>query len=112
MATLAQTQDPTRAPQSWQAESECVLGMNPDRVARGLGWFSIGLGLAELLAPEGIARLVGSRNHKTLVRSYGIRELAAGIGILTRPSNPAPFVWSRVVGDLVDLASLGGTVAN
>jgi uncharacterized membrane protein len=112
MATLVQTQDPTRPAQSWQTQSERVLGMDPDRVARGLGWFSIGLGVAELLAPDGIARLVGTRNHKTLLRSYGLRELAAGIGILARPSNPAPFVWSRVAGDLVDLASLGGTLAN
>ena len=26
--------------------------MSPDTIVKGLGWFSIGLGLAELLAPR------------------------------------------------------------
>lgn len=31
----------------------------PGHVATGLGWFSIGLGLAELLAPREVARVTG-----------------------------------------------------
>lgn len=76
------------------------------QLARGLGWFSLGLGVAEVIAPGSIARLVGARNHEWLTRSYGLRELAAGAGILSN-RKPAAWLWSRVAGDIVDLTSLG-----
>jgi len=76
-----------------------------------LGWFSIGLGAAELIAPSFIARLIGSRNHRSLIRVYGLRELAAGAGILAS-REPAGWLWSRVAGDIVDLASLTGLLAS
>ena len=31
--------------------------VDDEKLARGLGWFSIGLGLAELLAPRGVAKV-------------------------------------------------------
>jgi uncharacterized membrane protein len=83
-----------------------VMGLNAERVARGLGWFSIGLGAAELLAPGAIARLVGGRNHRALIRSYGMREIAAGVGLLAA-ARPGPWLWARAAGDALDLASLG-----
>jgi uncharacterized membrane protein len=77
------------------------------RLAKGLGWFSIGLGLAELLAPRAIANISGVSNRRTgLIRLYGLREIAAGIMIFSQ-ENPAAGVWSRVAGDALDLASLG-----
>lgn len=77
------------------------------RLARGLGWFSIGLGLTELLAPKAIARITGvSNTHTGLIRLYGARELAAGIGIFAQ-QKPTESVWSRVAGDALDLATLG-----
>src|SRR5690349_6998231 len=79
------------------------------RLARGLGWFSIGLGAAELILPQWIGRITGSRNHHGLVRAYGLRELAAGIGILSA-ARPAGWVWSRVAGDAIDLASLANAM--
>jgi uncharacterized membrane protein len=82
-----------------------------EKLAKGLGWFSIGLGVTELVAPGIIARITGSRNHRSLIRAYGVRELAAGVGILTA-SRPGPWLWSRVAGDVVDLASLGATAAS
>lgn len=75
-------------------------------LARGLGWFSIGLGLAELLAPRAVARATGLRRRDNLVRLYGLREIAAGVGILAS-RNPTPWLWARVGGDAIDLASLG-----
>jgi len=39
------------------------------------------------------------------MRALGLRELAAGVGILSR-RRPAPWVWARVAGDLLDLALL------
>jgi uncharacterized membrane protein len=81
--------------------------MNEQQFARTLGWFSIGLGLAELVAPRRIGRTLGLRNHHAVLRSAGMRELASGVGILSRPNPPPAAVWSRVAGDLMDLAMLG-----
>jgi uncharacterized membrane protein len=79
-----------------------------DPLTQSLGWFSIALGAAEVFAPRAVARVIGidEREHTTLLRSYGLRELAAGIGILSRPK-PTYWMWNRVIGDAVDLASLG-----
>ena len=86
--------------------------MKEERLARALGWFSIGLGLTEVAAPRGIAKLVGVRgDHPGLIRFLGMREIAHGIGILTQ-RRPVKAVWSRVVGDAVDLACLGAALAS
>src|SRR5918911_3474435 len=74
-------------------------------LAQGLGWFSIGLGLAELLAPEGVTRPFGMQRHTALIRAYGLREIAAGVGILTQP-DPTPWVWGRGAGDALDIATM------
>lgn len=77
------------------------------RLAKGLGWFSVGLGLAELLCPRAIASISGvSNTHTGLIRLYGLRELASGIAIFSQ-EKPTEAVWSRVAGDAMDLASLG-----
>ena len=82
------------------------------RLAKGLGWFSIGLGLAELLAPRAIANISGVSNERAgLIRLYGLREIAAGIMIFSQ-EKPTGGVWSRVAGDALDLASLGAAAAN
>ena len=82
------------------------------KIARGLGWFSIGLGLAELLAPRAIASISGVSKQRTgLIRLYGLREIASGIMIFSQ-QNPAGGVWSRVAGDALDLASLGAAAAS
>lgn len=80
---------------------------NAKRLARGLGWFSIGLGLTELLAPRTIAKISGvSNKHTGLIRLYGLREIAAGVTIFSQ-QRPVAGLWSRVAGDALDLASLG-----
>jgi uncharacterized membrane protein len=80
---------------------------NSKKLANGLAWFSIGLGLSELLAPGVIAKISGvSENRKGLIRLYGLRELASGFVIFSQ-RDPAAGVWSRVAGDALDLASLG-----
>lgn len=76
------------------------------RVARSLGWFSIGLGLAQLLAPRRISRVVGVGEHPHLMRAFGARELASGVGILAQ-RRPAGWLWSRLAGDAMDMAMLG-----
>lgn len=82
------------------------------KLAKGLAWFSIGLGLAELLAPRAIASISGVSKRRTgLIRLYGLREIASGITIFTQ-QNAAGGVWLRVAGDALDLASLGAAVAS
>jgi hypothetical protein len=77
----------------------------PDSVSRGLGWFSIVLGVAELVAPRMMARAAGVEAGSGAMRFYGLRELACGIGILAS-RNPRPFLWARVGGDALDLGTL------
>jgi hypothetical protein len=74
-------------------------------LAQGLGWFSIGLGLAELLAPRALTRALGMRGSETLVQAYGAREIATGLGILGS-DNPRPWIIGRLVGDGLDVATL------
>src|SRR4051812_29035552 len=75
-----------------------------DRLARGLGWFSLGLGLLELLAPHKITRALGMEGKEGLVRAYGGREIGSGLLCLTADKNVG--LWSRVGGDAVDIATL------
>lgn len=74
-------------------------------LAQGLGWFSIGLGVAELLMPRQVGKAAGLSNHSSALRLAGARELASGIGILTQ-RDPTAWIWSRVAGDLMDLGLL------
>lgn len=75
--------------------------------ARSLGLLSIGLGLAGLLAPRAVGRLIGMPEHAGLLRFVGMRELTSGVGLLTQKDRPSPWLWSRVAGDAMDLAAIG-----
>ena len=61
-------------------------------LAQGLGWFSIGLGMAEVLAPGHLARFLGMEERTELIRAYGAREIMSGIGILSQ-EDPTPWIW-------------------
>jgi uncharacterized membrane protein len=77
-----------------------------ERLARGLGWFGIGLGLAEVLSPQAVARLIGAEEESTgTLRAFGFREVASGLGILNQ-RRPQVWLWSRVAGDAMDLSFL------
>jgi uncharacterized membrane protein len=88
--------------------------LTADQLARGLGWLSIGLGAAELLAPRTVAKIAGldPENNSSLIRLFGLRELASGLAIFMQGDRPAEAVWSRVAGDALDLASLGMAFAS
>lgn len=78
-------------------------------MGKGLGMFSMGLGLTQLLAPDWLGARTGTGQHRTLMRALGTRELASGIGALR--STPRPFaLWARVAGDVMDLALLTGAL--
>jgi uncharacterized membrane protein len=89
-----------------------LKNVDAERLARGLGWFSIGLGLAEVLAPRGIAKIVGVRGNTGVIRLFGLREIVSGLGIFMQGRRPAEAVWSRVAGDALDLAALGMAFAS
>ncbi len=74
------------------------------RVARNLGWFSIALGVAEIVAPGRIAKALGLEGKENLLRGYGAREIGAGVWALS--DTPGPAMWSRFAGDLLDLGTL------
>ena len=76
-----------------------------EMLVNGLGWFSIGLGALEVLAPETLDEWLGVGHHETATRLYGLREIGVGAGILMS-ANPTPWLWARVAGDVLDLASL------
>jgi uncharacterized membrane protein len=84
----------------------------PQRTAleKGLGWFSIGLGVTQLVAPRRLSRLVGINEHPVLMRMLGVREIMSGVGILV--DRRTPWLWSRVAGDAMDLALLGTAFAS
>ncbi|HYD94145.1 MAG TPA: SRPBCC family protein [Noviherbaspirillum sp.] len=77
-----------------------------EQLARALGWFSIGLGLAQLIAPRGMSRAIGAQERPAVMRGLGAREIASGVGILSQ-RRPANWLWTRVAGDALDLALLG-----
>ena len=76
----------------------------PDRLGKALGWFSLGLGLVELLAPRHITRALGMEGQEALVRAYGAREISSGVLSLSTEKNLG--LWSRVGGDGLDIATL------
>ena len=83
------------------------LRQQPDKVAVGLGWFSIALGLAALLAPAAVERRTGLKRGRSITRLTGLREVATGVGLLTADDR-SPWLAARVAGDAMDVALLLG----
>ena len=54
--------------------------MDGTQLPRGLGWFSIGLGIALCAAPRRVGTLIGSGSHTGVLRAVGVREIATGLG--------------------------------
>lgn len=73
-------------------------------LARTLGWMSLGLGAAEFMFPGSTRRAMGLRSDG-LVAAYGLREIVCGVGILNS-ARPTRWMWARVAGDALDLATL------
>jgi uncharacterized membrane protein len=83
------------------------------KMARALGLFSLGLGVWQLASPRSVAKVVGIDDapDENLIRAIGLRELGAAAGLLWG-SQPAPFLWSRVAGDLMDLSLLANAMGS
>src|SRR3954447_3542450 len=93
-----------------QATSAARTG---DRLAKGLGLASLGLGLPQVLRPGETAKAIGLKAktpQRTAMTAVGVRELAAAAGLLRRTS--PGWLWARVGGDAMDLALLGRALKN
>ena len=77
--------------------------LSAEDFAWGLGWWSLGLGLAQVLAPRTMSRLTGVPLPRALTMLCGVRAIACGVGILTQ-ERPDPWMRVRVAGDAFDLA--------
>jgi hypothetical protein len=89
-------------------------GTGGESLADFLGVFSIGLGLAQVLAPETMSKICGiedAEGNSSVMRALGMREISSGIAILSK-QQPEKALWSRVAGDAMDLAMLGKAMAN
>jgi uncharacterized membrane protein len=106
--TASQRVTDTRSHYPSQAQRYKTYGSaREEQLVKGLGWFSIGLGLAHLLAPRTMARAIGLPEDRTgWMRAVGARELASGVGILSQ-RQPTTWLWTRVAGDAMDLTLLG-----
>jgi uncharacterized membrane protein len=80
------------------------------RLRQGLGWLSVGIGTAEIVAARRLSKWMGTRRFGVM-RLLGVRELATGAALLARRRRPARFAWARVAGDVMDLGLLGALYA-
>lgn len=84
----------------------------PDRLARLLGLFSLGLGSAQVANPDGVNRLIGlapTAEHQAAMRGVGVQELLMGLPLVRRKA-PAVLLWGRVAGDVMHLGMLAAAL--
>lgn len=83
--------------------------MSRTRIVQFLGGFSLAIGLVELVAPGRLSRLIGLDGRRTLLQGYGLREITAGLGLLSRQRS-GPWLWARTAGDALDILTLATTL--
>jgi hypothetical protein len=81
--------------------------MTGKRVAQGLGWFSLALGILEITMARQLSRGLGVSD--SLLRVYGVREIATGIGVLASRDR-TPWLAARLAGDALDIATLAAAL--
>jgi hypothetical protein len=82
------------------------------KLATGLAFFSLGLGLAEALMPKIMAKAIGvDEEESTTIRLLGLREIGHGLSIFMS-QKPTAQLWARVGGDALDLTYLGFKMAD
>lgn len=79
-----------------------------DRLARNLGWFSIGLGVVQLFGAHRITRALGMEGQEVAVRACGLREI--GSGMMTLSVDREVGLASRIAGDGLDIVALGSAM--
>jgi hypothetical protein len=81
-------------------------GVDEHKLAGGIGWLSIGVGLALIAAPKLTVRAFGMGDRPNLGRFLGVRDLVIGAGLLSRQENLAPWLRARAVSDAGDATLL------
>ena len=76
------------------------------KLARSIGWLSVGVGLALVVAPKLTVRVFGMGERPNLGRFLGMRDLVIGAGLLSRRENPAPWLRARALSDAGDATLL------
>lgn len=84
---------------------QSVWDQPTDKLSQGLGWLSLGLGLAEIAGAQPMAKSLGMKGREPLLRAFGFREIASGLGIFLSKDS-MPFVAARVLGDVMDIVVL------
>lgn len=106
-----QKQEPDSEEYGTELKYRHSANVGTGKLAKGLGYFSIGLGLMELLMPAQVGEMIGvSNRYRAFIPVLGLREIAHGAVILSQ-QKPTEGVWSRVGGDAVDLAYLAAAFA-
>lgn len=95
----------------WQEANASRFAPDDRQLGQILGLFSIGLGLAEVLAPRAIGRAIGVGDHPSIIRTVGVREIVTGLGMLSERA-PGTWAWARVAGNFMDLALLGAATSS
>ena len=107
--TLAKGSTPQRE-QSQQAQQRPQVAASGARLARILGWVSIGVGLVAIVAPVPVISAFGMGERPNLGRLLGARDLVLGAGTLWG-QNTAGWVRARGIADALDGALLPGGAA-
>jgi uncharacterized membrane protein len=104
----------TSATRPYQKLADQDRGTGGESLADFLGLFSIGLGLAQVLVPGAMTKVVGVSDedrNRNVMRLMGMREISHGVALLSK-QQPEKAAWSRVAGDALDLALLARAMAN
>lgn len=62
--------------------------MTEKKLANCLGWFSIGLGVTQMVAPRWLGEKIGVGDRAWLMRALGAREIMTGLGVLAQQPRP------------------------
>jgi hypothetical protein len=88
--------DPSRV-QPYQHMANQDRGTGGESTADFLGYFSIGLGLAEFLAPHAMNKVIGVKHPDdrslSTMRAMGLREIGHGLAILTNQHPETRSTW-------------------
>ncbi len=85
--------------------------MNEYTLARGIGWLSVAVGTALVVAPKAAVSGFGMGERPRLGRFLGVKDLVIGFGILANREEPAPWLLARALSDAQDAGILIGGIA-
>ena len=84
--------------------------MDEHRLARMLGWVSLGIGSVVIAVPGPLMKALGLGDRPNLGRFLAARDLVLGAGLL-RGRNTATWCWARGIADALDVALILGGAA-